>query len=129
MRSLLITFSIAMLCSPVVGGEVKFVIHAQDILNVCADDAEVEVTVSTQSGSENPTFAHMSIEFSFPLALSSVVFKDVYICSTSYIPGTLTVRFRFKDAKTAAVVAAFIDAKRGKGSNQPMQPSADGPYA
>jgi hypothetical protein len=126
MRISWISFVIAALGTSVLAGEEKFVIHPQGIVSVRAIDAEVEVLASTRFDATSPFGPNHtpSIVFSFTLGPSMDVLKDMYISSASFTPGRFTVRFRLRDAKAAADLAAFLEMKRPKRSNQAMQLTA-----
>ena len=130
MRRLVITFGIALLGTSFASEKTKFVIHPQEILSVCADDTEVELVACTTTAIPDRFDASWDVAFSFPIVPSGEMAKEVHIRSMSYGAGTITLRFRFKDSRTAAAVVAFIDAQTtGCKCNPPMPPQTDGPYA
>jgi hypothetical protein len=129
MRSLLIILGIALLETSLAGERTKFVIHPQEILTVCADDTEVEIVAWTTTAMPDGADGSSEIAFSFPIVPSGGVARDFYVSSMSYGAGVITLRFRFKDSRTAAAVAAFIDAQQTGGCNPPVPPQLDGPYA
>jgi hypothetical protein len=132
MRSVLMTLAIVVLGTSVVGERAKLVIHGNEILSVCADDTDVEIVACRQTTTAmppGPPYVLPDVEFSFPTVPSADMAKDLYIRSMAWTPGTLTVRLRFKDSKTAAAVAAFIAAQQTGGCNPPMPANPDGPYA
>ena len=133
MRSLPTLFAVGMLATSVVGEPVEFVIHANDVLSVCADDVDVEIVTCHPALSAVPNeLPRLSppIGFAFPLAPSADIVQGLYVrsitCTTS---GTWIIRLRFKDSKSATAVAAFIDEQRTSECNPPMPPNPDGPYA
>jgi len=127
------TFAIVALGTSVVGEQARLVIQANEILSVCADDTDVEIVACSQTTDvmrPGPPHILSAVEFSFPIMPSADMAKDFYIRSMSWTRETLTVRLRFKDSKTAAAVAAFIDAQQtDDGCNPPMPPNPEGPYA
>jgi hypothetical protein len=115
MRSSLIAFVIAVLETSVLAGGEKFVIHLQDIVSVCADDAEVELVTSVVPRSTDTGLRDItSFEFSFVFGPSAAVVEGMYISRMSLSPDGLTIRLKRKDAKTAAELAAYLESKRPK---------------
>jgi hypothetical protein len=129
MRRLLITLGIALLGTSLAGERTKFVIHSQEILSVCAEDTEVEIVACSTAAMPDRSHGSADVAFSFPIVPSGEMTKDVYISSMSYGAEIITLRLRFKDARTAAAVAAFIGAQQTGGCNPPMPPNPDGPFA
>jgi len=129
MRRLLITLGIGLLGTSLAGEKTKFVIHPQEILSVCPEDTEVEIVACTTTAMPDRSDGSSGVSFLFPIVPSGEMAKDVYISSMSYGAGIITLRFRFKDSRTAAAVATFIEAQQTGGCNPPMPPQADGPYA
>jgi hypothetical protein len=129
MRMLLLTLGIGLLGTSLAAEKTKFVIHPQELLSVCADDTEVEIVACTTTAMPDRFDAASGVSFSFPILPCGEIAKEVYISSMSYGAGTIILRFRFKDSRTAAAVAAFIEAQQTGGCNPPMPPQLDGPYA
>ena len=131
MRSLLITLAIAVLGTSVVGQQSNIVIHANEILSVCADNADVEIVACTRTAPPmpGPSEAFPGFAFSFPIVPSAEMANGIHIRSASYGAGIITLRIRLKDSKTAMAVAAFIEAQQTRPCSPPLPPNADGPFA
>ena len=102
--------------------QAKIVIHPEEILRIRVIRSEVEITVLAPQPAMLGQHAY-PVVFVFPFRLPADI-GDTYVGQTRWSQYTVTLRLALKDSKAAASLAAFLEARRPKGSNKALQPTA-----
>jgi hypothetical protein len=123
MRALITILAFAVAGGALAVEKTKIVVHPEEILKLRAIESEVEVTLAIPQSGELVQHVY-PLEFFFPFRLPAHIRHDIWVGQTRWAAGSVTVRFKLKDAKAAATLAEFLEARRPNRPNHSLQPTA-----